>query len=105
MLSTRTIKRDFRALGRLVRESETQVTFPSLLPVTESDTGRNRWPQSINTCLCVWCHHYSFGFFDNGMAFMASGWLVSDGIHISQRRQKVFAHKLTGFFDRSLSYT
>ena len=44
--SPRAIKRDFRALGRLVRESGAQVIFSSILPVVGSDIGRNRWTQS-----------------------------------------------------------
>jgi len=41
--SQRVIKRDFKALGRLVRESGAQVVFSSLPPVVGSDTGKNRW--------------------------------------------------------------
>jgi len=47
MHSPRTIKRDFRALGCLVRESGPQIIFSSLLPIAGSDTGRNREAQSI----------------------------------------------------------
>jgi len=47
----RMIKRDFRALGWLVRESRAQVIFFSLVPVAGSDVPRNRWTQSIHTWL------------------------------------------------------
>jgi len=47
--SPRVIKRDFRALGWLVRESGAQVIFSSLLPFVGSDVARNRQTQSINT--------------------------------------------------------
>jgi len=50
------IKRDFRDLGWLVRESGAQVIFSSLLPAAGGDVARNRWTQSINTWLCGWCH-------------------------------------------------
>ena len=93
-------KRDFRALGQLVRESRAQVIFSSLLPVAGSNIGRNRWAQSINTRLRGWCHHHSFGFFDNGMAYMAPGLPASGGIHLSQRGKRVFAHELAGLTDK-----
>jgi len=37
------------------------------------------------------------------MAYMAPGLLVSDGIHLSQRGKRVFAHKLAGLIDRALN--
>ncbi|KAK4816534.1 hypothetical protein QYF61_017735 [Mycteria americana] len=71
--------------------------------VAGSDIGRNRWTQSINTCLCGWCHHHKFGFFNNGMVYTAPGLLVSDGIHLYQRGKRVFAHELAGLIDRALN--
>jgi len=100
--SPRTIERHFRASGQLARESGAQVIFSSLLPVVSSDTRRNRSYQPINTWLHGWCHHRSFGFFDNGMANKAPGLLVSDGIHLYQRGKRVCAHKLVGLIDRAL---
>ena len=40
-----------------------------------------------------------FGFFSNGVAYMAPGLLVSDGIHLSQRGKRIFAHKLARLID------
>ena len=99
----RAIKGDFRALGRLVRESGTPVIFSSLLPVAGSDIVRNRWIQSINTWLCGWCRHHSFVLCDNGMAYAAPGLLASNGRHLSQRGKRVFAHELAGLIDRALN--
>jgi len=62
MLSPRAIKRDFRALGQLVRESGAQAIFSSLLAIAGSDTGRNRQTQSINIWVHGWCHCHNFGF-------------------------------------------
>jgi len=58
--SPRAIKRDFRALGHLVRESGAWAIFTSLLPVVGSDIRRSRQAQSINTWLRSWCHCTSF---------------------------------------------
>jgi len=77
--SPRAIKRDFKALGQLIRKSGAQV---------------------INTCLC---HCHICGFFDNGMVYMAQGLLALDGIHLSQRRKWVFAHELAGLIGRALN--
>ena len=101
--SPRVIKRDFKALGQLIRESGVQVIFSSILPVAGSNIGRNRWTQSINTWLRGWCHLQNFGFFDNRMAYTAPGLLALDGIHLSQRGKRVFAHELAGLIDRALN--
>ncbi|KAK4826058.1 hypothetical protein QYF61_004173 [Mycteria americana] len=101
--SPRAIKRDFRALGRLVRDSGAQIIFSSLLPFVGSDTRRNGGTQSINSWLRGWCHRHRFGFFDNGMAYTAPGLLASDGIHLSQRGKRIFAQELAGLIDRALN--
>jgi len=75
----------------------------SLLPLVGSDAGRNRWAQSINTCLCGWCHRHSFAFFDNGMVYTAPGLLASNESHLSQRGKRVFAQELAGPIDRALN--
>jgi len=51
--------------------------------------------------LCGWWHN--FGFFDNGMAYMAPGLLASARIHLSQREKRVFAQELAGLIDRALN--
>ena len=104
MHSAKVIKRDFRVSGQFLRESGAQVIFFSLLPVAGSDIGRNRWTQSINNIwLRRWCHRYSFGVLDNGMAYRAPGLLKSDGIHLSQRGERVFAQELAWLMDRALN--
>jgi len=99
----RAIKRDFSSWGLLVMEFRTQVIFSSLLPAVGSDTGRNRWAWSTNTWLHGWCHCDSFAYFDHGVAYTAPGLLAPDGIHLSQREKRVFAHKLAGSTDRALN--
>ena len=91
--NAKAIKRDFRVLGRSLKGSGAQVIFSSLLPVAGSDVGRNRRTQSIKTWLCGWCHHHSFGVFDNGLAYTAPGFRNSDGIPLSQRGKRLFAQE------------
>jgi len=101
--SPRAVKRHFRALGPLVRESGAQVIFPSLLPVVNSDTGRSRKSLSINIWLHGWCHHHCFVFFGNWMAYTVPGLLASEGIHLSQREKSIFAYKLARLIGRALN--
>jgi len=96
---------DFRASGQLVGESGAQVIFSSLLSVVGSDIGRNRQVQSINTWPRRWYHRHNFVVFDNGMAYVAPGLMVSGAIHLSQSEKRVFAHKLVGLVDRALNWT
>jgi len=80
---------------------EHRLFFP--FPVMGSDIRRNRCTQSTNTWLYGWCHGHNFWFFDNGMAYIAPGLLVTDGIHLSQSRKSVFAHKLVGLIGKALN--
>ena len=101
--SPRVIKKEFKALGRLVKESGAQVIFSSLLPVVGRDVERHRQTQSINTWLRDWCHRHNFGFFDHGMTYTAPSLLASNGDQLSQRGKRIFAQKLAGLIDRALN--
>jgi len=81
--SPRVIKRDFRALGRLVKGSGAQVVFFFILPAAGNNVGRNRKTQLINTWLPDWCHWENFGFFDHGSVYM------TPDLHIISRHKQV----------------
>ena len=87
--SPKAIKKDFRALGRLVEESGAQVVFPSIPSVAGKDTERVRKTHLIIRWLRDWCRQWNFGFFDCGEVYMALGLLGTDGVQLSQRG-KVF---------------
>jgi len=101
--SPKAIKKEFKALGRLVKESGAQVIFSSLLPVVGRDVERHRQTQSINTWLRDWCHRHNFGFFDHGTTYTAPSLLASNGDQLSQRGKRIFAQKLAGLIDRALN--
>uniref|UniRef100_A0A8B9DT06 Uncharacterized protein n=1 Tax=Anser cygnoides TaxID=8845 RepID=A0A8B9DT06_ANSCY len=61
--SPRAIKRDFRALGRLLKRSGAQVVFASVLPIGGIDTDKQT--HHINTWLRDWCNQQNFRFFDH----------------------------------------
>jgi len=101
--SPRVVKKEFKALGRLVKESGAQVIFSLLLPAVGREVERHRQTQSINTWLRDWCHCHSFGFFDHGMAHTAPSLLASNGSQLSQRGKRIFAQELAGLIDRALN--
>uniref|UniRef100_A0A8B9I413 Uncharacterized protein n=1 Tax=Anser brachyrhynchus TaxID=132585 RepID=A0A8B9I413_9AVES len=76
--SLRGMKKDFKALGWLVKESGAQVIFSSLLPFWGDDVGWNRRIQFINAWLHDWCHRQGFGFFHNGWFYKTPGLTLSD---------------------------
>lgn len=81
--STRTIKRDFRALSRVVDRAGAQAVFFSVPLVAETNDERNRKAHIINKWLKDWCHQQNFGFFDHGTIFIAPQLLESDGPYLS----------------------
>ena len=60
------IKRNFRALGQLVKGSGAQVVFSSIPSVAEKIIERDRRTHLINRWLRDWCHWWNFIFFDHG---------------------------------------
>jgi len=64
--SPKAIKRDFRALGRLVEGSGAQVVFSSIPSVAGKSTEMNRKTHLVNRWLRDWCHQWNFGLFDHG---------------------------------------
>jgi len=54
--SPKAIKRNLRALGRLVEGSGAQVVFTSVPSVAGTSTEKGRKTHLINRCLRDWCH-------------------------------------------------
>lgn len=98
----RAMKRDFRALGRLVRGSGAQVVFASI-PVTSKGEEINRKSLQINVWLRDWCQRQGFGFFNHGLLYETPGLLVAGGIHQSQRGKRFLGQELAGLIDRALN--
>ena len=100
--SPKAIKRDFRALGRLVEGSEAQVVFSSI-PSVAGDTERGRKTHLVNRWLRDWCHRSNFGFFDHGEVCTAPGLLATSGTQLSQRGKRILGHELAGLIERALN--
>ncbi|KFR02209.1 hypothetical protein Y956_05133, partial [Nipponia nippon] len=100
---TKTIKRDFRELGRLLEGSGAQAVFSSIPSVAGRHTERNRKTQLINTWLRGWCQQWNFGVFSHGAVYMAPGLLETDGVHLLQRGKRILAQELAGLIERALN--
>jgi len=42
-------------------------------------------------------------FFYHGSVYMTPGLLATDGVHLSQRGQRIFAHELAGFIQGAIN--
>ena len=92
--SLRTIRNDFRGLGRLVDGAGVQVVFACIPTVAGKDTEMSRKTHLINTWLRGWCKCKNFGFFDHGAVYSAPGLRSADGYHLSQRGKRILAQEL-----------
>ena len=86
--SPKAMKRDFRALGKLVKGLRAQTVFSSIPSVGGMDEKEYRRTQQMNLWLQDWCYRQGFGFFNHGLVYMASDLLALDGKHLSQRGEK-----------------
>uniref|UniRef100_A0A8C8E8K1 SGNH hydrolase-type esterase domain-containing protein n=1 Tax=Otus sunia TaxID=257818 RepID=A0A8C8E8K1_9STRI len=59
--SIKSMKRDFKALGKMIKGSGAQVVFSSIPPVGGMDEDEHRRAQQINSWLQDWCHCQGFG--------------------------------------------
>ena len=101
--SSKAIKRDFRALGRLVEGSGAQVVFSSIPSVAGNSTERGRKTHLVNRWLRDWCCWRNFYCSDRGEVYTAPGLLVRDGVRLSQRGKRILAHELVGLIERVLN--
>ena len=57
----------------------------------------------INTWLWNWFNQQNFGFVDHGKVYATPGLLAPDGMCLSQRGKRIFAHELAGLIDKALN--
>jgi len=101
--SLKAIKRDFRALGKLIEGSGAQAVFSSTPSVAGKNTERDRKTHIINRRLRGQCCKWNFDFFDYGEVYTAPGLLETDGVQLSQRGKRILAHEFAGLIKRALS--
>ena len=101
--SLRSIKKDFRGLGRVVDGAGVQVVFSSVPSVAGKGTERIQKTHLLNKWLRGWCKHRNFGFFDHGAIYSAPGMMAADGSSLSLRGKRILAEELAGLIERSLN--
>jgi len=101
--SPKAIKRDFRALGRLVEGSGVQVVFSSITSVAGNSTENGRKTHLVNRWLRDWCHQSNFGFLDHGEVYRALGLLATGSSQLSQKGKRILGHELVGLIERALN--
>lgn len=101
--SLRSIKKDFRGMGRILEGAGVQVVFSSMPVVSGKGTGRIQNTQLFNRWLKSWCRRKNFGFFDHGAIYTAPGMMAADACSLSLRGKRILAEELAGLIDRSLN--
>jgi len=101
--SPEAIKRDFRALRRLVEGSGARVVFSPIPSVAGNSTERDRKTHLVSRWLRDWCHRWNFGFFDPGEVYTSQGLLATDRVQLSRRGKRILAHELAGLIERALN--
>ena len=86
--SSQVIKRDFRALGRLLKGSGAQVVFSSVLSVGDWDLHKRKRVDTLNEWLCKWCHAQGFGYYGLGRSLEKVGMLTVDRSQLTKRGHK-----------------
>ena len=101
--SLRTLKKDFRALGRQVKGSGAQVVFSSIPPAIGNNEGRDMMGQQTNTWLRAWCARQGFGFFDLGSVCKRLGQSAADRSGFCHQSRGVLRRELGRFIQRALN--
>ncbi|PKU41657.1 hypothetical protein llap_8032 [Limosa lapponica baueri] len=102
--SLRSVKKNYRVLGVMVRNSGAQVVLPSILPVKGKGFERTSQICRVNKWLQGWCHRHGFGYLDHGTHFEKPGVLGADEVHLSEKEKSIFVDRLPKLVKRSLQF-
>lgn len=96
------MKKDLTLLWNMLKGSEAQVVFSSVLAVEDWDLGRKRTDQ-LNKWLCRWCHIQGISFYDLGHTFDEPGRLMWDGTQLTRKGKNIVGRKLAELIIRALN--
>ena len=96
--SLRTLKKDFRALGRQVKGSGAHTVLSSIPPAVGNNERLDIMGQRINTWLRAWCAWQGFGFFDLGSVCKSLDQPAADRSGFSHRLRGVLRQELGRLF-------
>uniref|UniRef100_A0A8B9G7H1 Uncharacterized protein n=1 Tax=Amazona collaria TaxID=241587 RepID=A0A8B9G7H1_9PSIT len=83
--SSKSIKKDYMALGEVVRGSGAQIVFLSILQDTGQDLEKARRIGQVNKWLEGWCYSQGFGYLEHGTQFSRSGLLGAGGAGLTKK--------------------
>uniref|UniRef100_A0A8B9F7M5 Uncharacterized protein n=1 Tax=Amazona collaria TaxID=241587 RepID=A0A8B9F7M5_9PSIT len=92
--SPETIKKDYRALGEVVRGSGAQIVFSSILQDTGQDLEKARRIGQVNKWLEGWCYSQGFGYLDHGTQYSRPGLLGAGGAGLTNKGKSGFGRRL-----------
>ncbi|PKU47453.1 hypothetical protein llap_2276 [Limosa lapponica baueri] len=101
--SLRAMKKDFRALGWLVKGLGAQIVFYSVPPVLGTDELINKKIRQINAWIHNWCYQQGFGFSDHSLIYRTLDLLANDGKTLSRKGKRVVGQELARLMDRALN--
>lgn len=102
--SPKVIRKDLKALGWLVEGSGAQVVFSSVPQVAGNNIERGKKTQLINLRLRDWHCQQNIGvFFDHGDVCNTLSLMATDGVHLSQRGERIITCELSGLIERALN--
>ncbi|KAF7254172.1 RAC-gamma serine/threonine-protein kinase, partial [Varanus komodoensis] len=97
------ITRDFKTLGKKLRELKAHVTFSSIFLVRGFGPGKDRRVSEVNDWLRVWCQKEHFGFLEHSIRFLANGLLARDGSYLTRMGKRSFGDALASFVRKNLN--
>uniref|UniRef100_A0A8B9IV37 Uncharacterized protein n=1 Tax=Amazona collaria TaxID=241587 RepID=A0A8B9IV37_9PSIT len=92
--SPETIKKDYRALGGVVRGSGAQIVFSSILQDTGQDLEKARRIGQVNKWLEGWCYSQGFGYLEHGTQYSRPGLLEAGGTGLTKKGKSGFGRRL-----------
>ncbi|PKU42754.1 hypothetical protein llap_6937 [Limosa lapponica baueri] len=101
MSSLRNIKKVYKALGVVVRDTGVQIVFSSALLVKGKgvDGASRIW--QIKKYVWDWCHSQGFGYLDHRTRFEKPGLLGANGVHLSDKGKSIFSQRLAKLMKRA----
>uniref|UniRef100_A0A672URF4 SGNH hydrolase-type esterase domain-containing protein n=1 Tax=Strigops habroptila TaxID=2489341 RepID=A0A672URF4_STRHB len=97
------IKKDYRALGEVVKGSGAQIVFSSILQGKGEDLKKARRVWQVNKWLESWCHSQGFGYLEHGAPFGRPDLLEAGGAGLTKKGKSCFGRRLARLVRKALN--
>ena len=101
--SLENIKKDYRALGEVVRGSGAQIVSSSILQDKGEDLKKARWIWQVNKWLEQWCHSQGFRYLEHRTQFGKPGVLGAGGAGLTTKGKCGFGRRLARLVKKALN--